>query len=124
MVSDQTKKEILAQLDGVKGISEERRNQLKSLNDQLKLETQIADKIRQQQSLIELSFASRGSAIDNAKSAIEGRLGLLGAQGNNPNLRIGQQESIRRSETAFKFKVCKPTKTAPRSQKIKKKLSF
>lgn len=103
LVSDQTKKEILAQLDGVKGISEERRNQLKSLNEQLKLETRIADQIRQQQSLIELSFASRGSAIDNAKSAIEGRLGLLGAQGNNPNLRIGQQESIRRSEIGLQI---------------------
>lgn len=103
LISDKTKKEILAQLDGVKGISAEKRNQLKTLNDQLKLETQISDQIRQQQSLLDLSFASRGSSIDSAKSKIEGRLGILSAQGNNPNLSTANQNSNRRSEIGLQI---------------------
>lgn len=102
-ITDNVKKGVFAQLDASKQLQEEQIKRLKISNDQLKLETRIADQIRQQQSLIELSFASRGSAIDDAKSAIEGRLGLLGAQGNNPNLRIGQQESIRRSEIGLQI---------------------
>lgn len=103
LISDKTKKEILAQLDGVKGISAEKRNQLKTLNDQLRLETQISDQIRQQQSLLDLSFASRGSSIDSAKSKIEGRLGILSAQGNNPNLSTANQNSNRRSEIGLQI---------------------
>lgn len=102
-VVDTIKKETLAQLDGVKELQKLKENQLKVLNEQLKLETRIADQIRQQQSLVSLSFDSRQSSVESAKSRIEGRLGILSAQGSNPNIGAAQQESFRKQELGLQI---------------------
>jgi len=104
VVTENIKKEILGQLDGLKDSNEERRKQLRIQGDQLKNETQITDQIRKQQSLIELAFSSRLSSLDTSKSGIEGRINVLGAQGSNPNLTTRQQESSRRAEIALQVK--------------------
>jgi TP901 family phage tail tape measure protein len=103
IVTENIKKEILGQLDGLKGSNEERRKQLIIQSDQLKNETRITDQIRKQQSLIELAFSSRLSSLDTSKSGIEGRIGVLSAQASNPNLTTREQESSRRAEIALQI---------------------
>ena len=104
-ISEQAKKEILSQLNNIEKIGQEKKDQLKILNDQLKLEAEIANKIREQKSLTELSFATRKSSIETAKSKMEGRLGILSAQGSNPNLSTQQQNSFRGSEIGIQIDV-------------------
>jgi hypothetical protein len=105
VVTENIKKEILGQLDGVEKINKKKTEQLKIQNDQLKNEARITEQIRQQQSLADLSFSSRSSSVDSAKSRLEGRIGIFNAQANNPNLNSSQQDAAKRTEISAQIEL-------------------
>lgn len=101
--TENIKKEILGQLDGLKKSSDERRNQLKIQSEQLKNEARITESLRLQQSLLSSNSDIRNARIGVQKTSLESRISGLDAQSNSPNLSIQQQNALRKDGNALRL---------------------
>lgn len=117
LVSEQTKKEILAQLDGIKGTNNERREQLRITNEQAKLEARISESLRLQQSLLSSRSDIRGARLDLRKTSLESSISGLDARSNSPSLSIEQQNSLRREGNVLRLQSLDLDKRIAESEK-------